>query len=127
MMPYKHPLVRWMLETAISHNTLSKPFEALEFFLGPIKQQCKELRISSITTVQQQNTEILSLVQKLSILETRFYSTVCKIDSKWPIRFSTKFSILKSTQNLDPQNFAESNTKHDEESFLKISITDLLS
>jgi hypothetical protein len=116
-LPSQQPLLRWMLSTAISFDTSSDPSEVLRFFFDPIAQQFEKRRSS-----------IVSVGQKLSILDARFrFKIIHETDPKWPMPFSTDFSVWESIQKYNPQELAKLNTGSIRRLFVDISIADFLS
>jgi hypothetical protein len=96
---------------------LSNPSDALRFFLEPITQQ-----------FEGQRPNIVSVCQRLSILDARFRSKIVHAtDPKWPIPFSIDFSVWESIQSHNPQELAELDTAFVRRLFLRISTADLLS
>ena len=89
-----------MISTSISCDTLSDPYDALRFFLDPIKNQ-----------FETPDCDIIQSVKQISILETRFkHKILYAVDVNWRKPFSTEFSLLKSVQTTGPKDLAKSIT-----------------
>jgi hypothetical protein len=115
-LPSQHPLACWIVSTAISSDTSSNPSDALRFFLEPIKQQLEE-----------QSSGIIPVVQKFSILDTRFkLKVINETDVNWPSPLSTDFSFWEGVQRKSPEDLAKSNTKFVSSLYFAISPRDIL-
>jgi hypothetical protein len=115
-LPSQQPLTHWIVSTAIFFDTSSDPSEALHFFLDPIYQLLNE-----------PSSDILPVVRKLSILDTRFkLKVVHKADVNWPTPFSTEFSFWESIKKNSPEVLAKSNTNFVSDLYSRVSPRDLL-
>ena len=89
------------MSTAIASDTSSEPSEALRFFVDPIKQLDED-----------QSSGILSVVRRLSILNTRYELHIrSETDVKWPKPFSTNFSFWENVQRESALDLAKSTTE----------------
>ena len=91
--------------------SISEPSEALRFVTEPIHKLFDEESIG-----------ILGLIQRLSILHTRFESKILLGDGTfYPLPFSTDFSFWDKIQSGPPKDLAISNTVQVIELFHRIS------
>lgn len=90
-----------MVSTAVASDILSEPFEALRFFLDPIKQ-----------VIERQSSGLLLVVRQFSILDTRYKLQITlATDVNWSKPFPTDFAFWESIQNDTPSDLAKSNTE----------------
>jgi hypothetical protein len=95
---------------------MSEPLEALRFFVDPIQQLDKE-----------QSSGILSVVQRISILNTRYELHITnETDVKWPKPFSTEFSFWESIQRDSTLDLAKSNTESVSKLYRRLAAADVL-
>ncbi len=111
-----HPLLQWIVSTAIASDTSSKPSEALRFFVDPIKQLDED-----------QSAGILPVIQRFSILNTRYELHITRAaDIKWPQPFSTDFSFWESVQRESALDLAKSTTEFVSKLYRGLAVGDVL-
>jgi hypothetical protein len=110
-----HPLALWTIKSSVT-GLLSHPLDALSFLSKPIQKEFSD-----------QNVDIVSTFQHLSILASRYeHKVVHASDVDWRNPFSTSFSFFESTHQCSPKELAMSITDDVATLFSRISVDDVL-
>jgi hypothetical protein len=112
----QHPLLYWIVSTAIASDTSSELPEALQFFVDLIKQ-----------LDEKQSSCILSVVRRLLFLSIRYELHITfATDVKWPKPFSTDFLLWESISTDSPLDLVKSNIESVSKLYRTLAAMDVL-
>lgn len=116
-MENRNPLADWLISTCTDRCGLqSHPSDALYFFLDGGRK-----------LVAKQSYDVIQIVRRLSILNTRFRYTIERTnDFDWRYPFSAEFSLLDAIERCTPESLAKSITASATTLFSGVSMEDVI-